>query len=368
MGGAADLEHPDRGVDAGRVGAEREGGRAAATPVPVPTSRTRSPAVTLGEREQIAGGVGEARGVDPLVDHGHVVVGTPVIHAAQGSWGPAERRVLRRAARLRPMIGERRVTGFAGVLAIVLAETLAGAAVLTWLSPLWRETKRSYFTIWSVIAALLFAWPIWLAARAGAIPGDAAGAWSVRLSLGAAIVVSLSAVLLLARRQAAGRVLGLLSLPVLLGLLAAMAATGRQPYPVSAFQLLVGAAFVGSAYHCLFLGHWYLTDRKLSRRPIERATVTLLVATGLEIAAIVTGGFSGTSASQEFNPLLTAGALAPWIAIGMSATTLLIAALAKAALRGERASAVQSATGFYYLAVVTAFTAETAVKTRFLPG
>ncbi|HUL86240.1 MAG TPA: hypothetical protein VLX89_12085 [Actinomycetota bacterium] len=260
------------------------------------------------------------------------------------------------------------MTGFAGVLAIVLAETLAGAAALTWLSPLWRETKRSYFQIWSVIAALLFAWPIWLAARAGAIPGDAAGAWSVRLSLGAAIAVSLSAVLLLARRQAAGRVLGLLSLPVLLGLLAAMAATGRQPYPVSAFQLLVGAAFVGSAYHCLFLGHWYLTDRKLSRRPIERATVTLLIATGLEIVAIVTGGFSGTSASQEFNPLLTAGALAPWIAIGMSATTLLIAALAKAALRGERASAVQSATGFYYLAVVTAFTAETAVKTRFLPG
>jgi hypothetical protein len=29
---------------------------------------------------------------------------------------------------------------------------------------------------------------------------------------------------------------------------------------------------------------------------------------------------------------------------------------------------VQSATGFYYLAVVTAFTAEIAVRTRFLPG
>ena len=38
------------------------------------------------------------------------------------------------------------------------------------------------------------------------------------------------------------------------------------------------------------------------------------------------------------------------------------------AARATRASAVQSATGFYYLAVVTAFTAEVAVKTRFLPG
>jgi len=260
------------------------------------------------------------------------------------------------------------VTGFAGVLAIVLAETLAGAAALTWLSPLWNETKRSYFTIWSVIAALLFAWPTWLAARSGAIVGDAAGARVVAAALAVAVVVSLSAALLLARRQAAGRVVGIASLPVVLALLAAMAATGRQAFAVSAFQLLVGSAFLGSAYGCLFLGHWYLTDRKLPRRPIERTTMMLLVATGLEVIAIVTGGFSGTSASQEFNPLLTAGALAPWIAIGMAAATMLIAGLARAALRGERASAVQSATGFYYLAVVTAFTAETAVKTRFLPG
>ena len=50
----------------------------------------------------------------------------------------------------------------------------------------------------------------------------------------------------------------------------------------------------------------------------------------------------------------------------MVVATLLIALLTRAALKGERASAVQSATGFYYLAVVTAFTAEVAVKTRFL--
>ena len=50
----------------------------------------------------------------------------------------------------------------------------------------------------------------------------------------------------------------------------------------------------------------------------------------------------------------------------MVLATFLIALLTRAALKGERASAVQSATGFYYLAVVTAFTAEVAVKTRFL--
>jgi hypothetical protein len=86
----------------------------------------------------------------------------------------------------------------------------------------------------------------------------------------------------------------------------------------------------------------------------------------VEMIAIVTSGFGGVESSAALNPLLTAGALAPWIALGMVLATFLIALLTRAALRGQRASAVQSATGFYYLAVVTAFTAEVAVKTRFL--
>ncbi len=81
---------------------------------------------------------------------------------------------------------------------------------------------------------------------------------------------------------------------------------------------------------------------------------------------MISAGFSGVEASTAINPLLTVGALAPWIALGMVAATGLIGGFIKAVLKGERASAVQSATGFYYLAVVTAFTAEVAVKTRFL--
>jgi hypothetical protein len=260
------------------------------------------------------------------------------------------------------------VTGVAGVLALVLAETVAGAAALTWVSPLWNETKRSYFTLWSVLATLLFAWPAWFAASSGAIAGDTTGGWATRLALAAALLGTLTAVAFLVRLPIVGRVVGIVSVPVSLAVLAVMAATGRQAYPVSLFQLAAGAAFLGAAYDGLFLGHWYLTDRKLTRRPIDRATLALITATGVELVAIATSGFGGTPSSAQLNPLLTAGALAPWIAIGMAAATLLIAVVVRAALRSERASAVQSATGFYYLAVVTAFTAEIAVKTRFLPG
>jgi hypothetical protein len=260
------------------------------------------------------------------------------------------------------------VRGIAGVLALVTAETFAGGAVYTWISPLWTEAKRSYFTLWSAIAAALFAWPAWLAASSGSAPGDDAGSWAARLSLAAAVLLTLAFVAFVVHLPIAGRVLGLASVPTSIAVLVAMAATGRQGYAVSLFQVVTGAAFLGAAYDGLFLGHWYLTDRKLTRRPIGRATIALIVATGVEIGAIATSGFGGTTSSAALNPLLTAGALAPWIAIGMASATLLIAALVHAALKGERASAVQSATGFYYLAVVTAFTAEVAVKTRFLPG
>ncbi len=259
------------------------------------------------------------------------------------------------------------MTGVAGVLALVLAETVAGAATLTWVSPLWNETKRSYFTLWSVLTALLFAWPTWFAASSGAVAADT-GRRVTALAFAVAVVGTAAAGAFLLRQPVFGRILGIVSVPVSLAALAVMAATGREGFLVSLFQLGAGALFLGAAYDGLFLGHWYLTDRKLTRRPIGRATVVLILASGVEIVAIATSGFGGTPSSAQLNPLLTAGALAPWIAIGMAAATLLIAVVVRAALRGERASAVQSATGFYYLAVVTAFTAEIAVKTRFLPG
>jgi hypothetical protein len=260
------------------------------------------------------------------------------------------------------------MTGFAGVFALILAETVAGSSVLTWATPLWNETKRSFFSIWVVIMVLLFAWPAWLSSRAAAMPGDADATRAVQLALATAVVLSLATVLLLARQKAVGRVVAIVATVLSVATLVAMAPTGRQSFAICLFQLLAGGAFLGAAYSALFLGHWYLTDRKLPRTPINRFTTVLIVATVVEGVAIATGGFSGSASSQAFNPLLTSGGLAPWIAIGMTAATLLIAVMARAALKGERAAAVQSATGFFYLSLVTAFTAEVAVKTRFFPG
>ncbi len=256
--------------------------------------------------------------------------------------------------------------GSAGVMAIVFAQTVAGGAALLWGTPLWNEVKRGFFTLTgSVLAVLAIA--AWFAASAGALPGSSAGSWVVRLT-GASAIVTLTWVgALLLRRRTAARTIGVAGVAVAVAALVPIAITARQDPPIAMFQLLAGSWFLGSVVDGLLLGHWYLTDRGLSRVPIDRSTTILIGGVAIEAVAVISSGFSGVGESADFNPLLTAGALAPWIALGMVAVTALVAGFVRATLKGARASAVQAATGFFYLAVVTAFTAEVAVKTRFLP-
>jgi hypothetical protein len=233
-------------------------------------------------------------------------------------------------------------------MALVLAETVAGATLFLWVSPLWNEVKRGFFKLLGAILTLLavLTWFSVDAAVVGRFPSGDALRVSTLVAAGATTLWTVS---LFARQQAVARVLGLLSVPAWLAVLVWMG---------------------GATTDGLLLGHWYLTDRKLPRGPIDRMTTILLVSVAVVAVAVISAGFSGVEASTTINPLLTAGALAPWIALGMVVATALIAGFIRAVLKGERASAVQSATGFYYLAVVTAFTAEVAVKTRFLatPG
>ena len=256
--------------------------------------------------------------------------------------------------------------GPAGVTALVLAETVAGGTWLLYLTPLWSEVKRGFFTLTTSVLAIL-ALSTWFAVAAGRIEGDAAGLWSLRFAAATAIVLVVDMILMLARRRTAARVAGFTAVPLSLGMLVAMSGTSDGSHVAALLQLLAGAAFLGAVIDGLLLGHWYLTDRGLTRTPINRTTNLLLAGVVLEALALILGGFGPTPASADFNPLLTSAGLASWIALGMVGTTALIGVLIRATLKGERASAVQAATGFFYLAVITALTAEFAAKVRFLP-
>ena len=257
------------------------------------------------------------------------------------------------------------MSGPAGVTALVLAETVAGGLALVFVTPLWNEVRRGFFVLTCSILAL-FSAAVWGSVSAGRVTGDEAGTWSLRLALALTFVLLAVVVLLLVRRGTWARFVGYAAAPLAVGMLGAMAGTADGSWLVAFLQLLAGAAFLGAVLDGLLLGHWYLTDRGLTRTPINRYTNLLLVGVALEASALVLGGFEPTKATPEFNPLLTSAGLASWIALGMVAATALIGVMIRITLRGPRASAVQAATGFFYLAVITATTAEFAAKVGFL--
>ncbi len=256
-------------------------------------------------------------------------------------------------------------------MALVLAETAAGAAALLFLQPLWNEVRTGFFSLTGgIVAALALG-----AAGAGASGYDPAhasqGRLAVALSLAVAASTALWLILLLVRVKLPARLLGFATIPLSAAMLFAFARLADEPLWVSFFQLVAGALFTGAVLDGLLLGHWYLTDRKLTRGPINRMAALLIGAVVVEAAAVIAGGFGsaepGGAASATLNPLLTLAGSATWIALGMVLCTGLVAVFIRLALRGTRPTAVQGATGFFYLAVITAFTGELAAKVRFLP-
>ena len=260
------------------------------------------------------------------------------------------------------------MTGAAGMMALVLAETAAGGAAFLFLTPLWREVRRGFFFLTGAVVSLLALAAAGAASAATDGSASVSGRPAVMLALALFLVTLLWMALMAFRLQTAGRTLGIATVPLAAVMLFAFARTAPESAAFSFFQLLAGAAFTGAVLDGLLLGHWYLTDRKLSRGPINRMAWLLIAVVVLEGIAVVagSGGGPGRPSRTALNPLLTIAGNATWIAMGMVACTALIAVMIRLTLRGSRPTAVQSATGFFYLAVITAFTAELAAKVGFL--
>ncbi|TMK98803.1 MAG: hypothetical protein E6G40_07345 [Actinobacteria bacterium] len=261
------------------------------------------------------------------------------------------------------------MNGPAGVMALVLAESAGGGVAFLFLTPLWREVRPGFFYLTGALVVALAAGAA--ATAAGAYdPGTASAgrlAAALAAALGGATVAWLA--LMVVKLRSAARIVGIATVPLAIAMLVAFARTTDESLGLSIFQLLAGALFTGAVLDGLLLGHWYLTDRKLPRTPINRMAWLLIGSVVIEAAAVIAGFGSGNggSSSNSLNPLLTVGGSASWIAMGMVACTGLIAAFIRLTLRGNRPTAVQSATGFFYLAVITSFTAEIAAKVRLLP-
>ena len=246
----------------------------------------------------------------------------------------------------------------------MLAETAAGAATLLWLGRLWGAVRRGFFLLTSAVAlaCTLLAMLAW---RPGTMASDEQRL-PLLLSIPAAVLLGVCVGALILRMDGLARIAGWLSLPAVAVMLLGFGLAADEPVP-SVLQLLAGALFLGAVTDGLLLGHWYLTDRRLPRDHIRRFSTLLIAAVVVEVVALVVFGLGdGSSDAGSFNVILGVSGLTTWIALGMVACTGLIALLIRASLRGSSPRAVQGATGFFYLAVITAFTAEMAAKVGFL--
>jgi hypothetical protein len=131
------------------------------------------------------------------------------------------------------------------------------------------------------------------------------------------------------------------------------AVAGGGPLLLALARLLIGAAFLGAVTDAMLLGHWYLTQPGLSRQPLKELVRWTAVLWPVEVLALCwpTGMLEVLAGSVNDG----SGGLLGWIWATSTVTTILLLAVTAAALREKWYSAVMSATGLLYLAILTAF-------------
>ena len=125
------------------------------------------------------------------------------------------------------------------------------------------------------------------------------------------------------------------------------------PPALAVVRTLIGAAFLGAVSDAMLLGHWYLVQPGLPRGPL----LELVRWTGrlwpFELAALLwpTGMVSVLAGTVDDGY----GGLLGWFWLACTVASIALVTATRAALRERQYSAVMSATGLLYLAILTAF-------------
>jgi hypothetical protein len=136
------------------------------------------------------------------------------------------------------------------------------------------------------------------------------------------------------------------------GLVAAGLDADSSP-ALAVLRTLVGAAFLGAVSDAMLLGHWYLVQPGLARKPLLEMVRWTGLIWPLEIAVMLwpVGMLSVLSGSIDDGY----GGILGWFWVACAVTTIGLVVVTRAALRERYYSAVMAATGLLYLAILTAF-------------
>ena len=150
-----------------------------------------------------------------------------------------------------------------------------------------------------------------------------------------------------------------------LALISSAALVHHWPQPLAALQLVAGAALLGAVSNGMMLGHWYLNQPGLKTWALARLTLLCLVSIGAAGAAGVLGAGRLTGASTAGAAFGLPGAgdsfgwafFLVWVAL-LGFTGLVV----WAARRCIAIRSIQSATGLYYVAILTSGVSEFVVR------
>lgn len=262
------------------------------------------------------------------------------------------------------------MTGAGAVAAIVLLCWAVGlVAGSTWVQT-WSVVKRGHFRIvgWVTVATAVLALLASIAAT-DLVDGGGAQRMLVSVFLGAAVVnlatqYRADDALPIASGAVAG-LIGVLVLIVTAGLL-------ENWSPVRSIAgLLVGAALLGLVTNGMLLGHWYLNQPGLKPWALARLTSAALVATILSgLVGVYSAGDLVSSPTEGaalglpgFGSNLGPSFFFVWVGLVAFTGAVLFGARRCIAIRS-----IQSATGLYYVAILTAGVAEFLVRYLMVGG
>ena len=251
------------------------------------------------------------------------------------------------------------MSGSTGVMAVILLEIAVGAAAVLWASRVWGAVRRGFFLLSGVTITAC-------AAGALAITASDVGAGPTTTAL--AVFTGLCVlwqVAQLIRADGVARGLGMTAAAAGVVALPFFAQLRDGGTPLATVELALGALFLGSTLHGLPLGHWYLVERRLDKRHMVDSA--WWYAAGVA-AAIGTAALSAANppppAGPSFSPFLAVPGFSVLLAGGLVVICAIIAAFVwKLAREGGRS--IQAATGYFYLAVIMAVSAEMSAKFRF---
>ena len=272
------------------------------------------------------------------------------------------------------------MNGPLGVMAVVLLETAVGGAVVLWAGGVYGKVRRGFFLLTGVTLAVC-AWGAWAVTRSAVADArlqldagstDAtvalvAGSAGQRALWGLAAFAVLTVawqLLLLVRDNAVARAAGLLTAAAGVVALVLFGLARAEP-ALAIAELALGSLFLGSTMYGLLLGLWYLVERRLEKRHIERSSYFYIAGVAAAAGAVALSALNpAPDPSSVTSPLLSIPGFSLLLGGGLVAVCALIAGFVWK-LSAEGGRSIQAATGMFYLAVIMAFSAELAAKFRF---